>query len=274
MLHSKSISNRTGAAMTATSKRRLAGIPGTLRAIGLGVALLGGVGDALAEPAEKATVSAQLTELRIAAGDTDEGHPNERWRLAAMRDYLQGNYRSAAEQFELAAGFADKYSQHRLSLMHWNGEGVEVDRARAYVWSDLAAERGTPKLVAVRERMWAALSAAERHQAIKIGNALFDKYGDARTQMRQIRKMKRFAMLRNGSRAGFKNPYSQVINDSHYSVEVMYSAERTDPLTYWRLQNAAIGGGKNVLLEGNVEVGTPQSRPTRSQAELSEPSAE
>ncbi|MGD9585026.1 MAG: hypothetical protein AB7V26_15340 [Lysobacterales bacterium] len=263
--------------MTAESKRGPAWRVGTLCSLGLGAALLGAAGAAQTEPADQAdpkTITAQLTELRIASGDTDEGHPNERWRLAAMRDYVQGNYRSAAQQFELAAGYADKYSQHRLSLMHWNGEGVPMDRGRAYVWSDLAAERGTPKLVAVREKMWAALSADERHHAIEIGNALFDKYGDARTQMRQIRRMKRFAMLRNGSRAGYKNPYSQVINESHYSVEVMYSAERTDPVTYWRLQNAAIGGGKNVLLEGNVEVGTPQSRPTRSQAEQGAPSAE
>jgi uncharacterized protein len=85
-------------------------------------------------------------------------HPNERFRLYGQRAALQKQWQDAAKSFRTAARYADKYSQHRLSLMYWHGVGVPVDRVQAYIWSDLAAERGYPQFLAIRERMWRELS--------------------------------------------------------------------------------------------------------------------
>src|SRR5688572_23333657 len=79
------------------------------------------------------------------------GHPNEVWRLRGLKAYLDGHYDEAIGKFERAASYADKYSQHYLSLIYWYGQGVPVDRAQAYIWSDLAAERGAVRLLAIRE---------------------------------------------------------------------------------------------------------------------------
>src|SRR5262245_5705052 len=81
-----------------------------------------------------------------------KGHPNEEWRLNGLKAYLSGHYTEAVDRFERAAGYADKYSQHYLSLIYWHGQGVTADRVRAYIWSDLAAERGSRRLLAIREK--------------------------------------------------------------------------------------------------------------------------
>lgn len=196
--------------------------------------------------------------LRIA-----DGHPNEKHRLYALRSYLKQDFTAAAEQFELAAGFADKYSQHRLSLMYWDGEGVPHDRALAYVWSDLAAERGTPKLLAIREKMWAALAPDEQARVADLGADYYARFGDAVAKPRQIARMRRFARQRTGSRVGWDGnrldvsvPQSgqigQVDQSQPLSAASLYAPERTDPKLYWHIQDAILGGG-------TVEVGRPDS---------------
>ncbi len=101
----------------------------------LTLALAGAAAAAPAEGPSRGEKFKQIdSALRVA-----QRHPNEQHRLLAQRAYAQGDQGLAAEQFRLAAGFADKFSQHRLSLMHWNGKGVSRDRALAYVWADLAA---------------------------------------------------------------------------------------------------------------------------------------
>jgi TPR repeat protein len=79
----------------------------------------------------------------------------------------------------MAARYGDKYSQHRLSLIYWHGVGAAKDRVEAYVWADLAAERGYPSLLAIREKMWNALTLQEREAVPDRGKRRFAKYGDA-----------------------------------------------------------------------------------------------
>ena len=65
-----------------------------------------------------------------------------------------------------------------IAQMLWNGDGVKADRVMAYVWADLAAERGYPAFIATREKFWRELSADEQRSAVSAGQAIFDEYGD------------------------------------------------------------------------------------------------
>ena len=74
----------------------------------------------------------------------------------------RGNPVRAAYYFKRSARYADKASQAAYAEMLWEGRGIERDRALAYVWMDLAAERDDSPLVSFRERYWAGLDEAER----------------------------------------------------------------------------------------------------------------
>jgi hypothetical protein len=75
-------------------------------------------------------------------------HQDLLWRRRALRAYGKGYPSRAAVYLQRAAKYADKPSQATYAEMLWNGDGVERDRALAYVWMDLAAERGYRLFVA------------------------------------------------------------------------------------------------------------------------------
>jgi len=207
------------------------------------------------------------------------GRPNEEWRLNGLKSYQSGHYHEAVQRFERAATYADKYSQHFLSLIHWHGAGVPVDRVQAYIWSDLAAERGSRPLLAIREKMWSQLDADERARALAQGPAFHDRYGDAVAKPRAEAEMRRFARDMTGSRVGYR---SQMIesgggpvngafvadigsNAAAYAVSVAGSPDelygRDGGLRrlqgYWREQDALLDRAS-----GRVEVG-PATRARR-----------
>jgi len=53
---------------------------------------------------------------------------------------------------ELAA-VGDKYAQYMVGYMYLTGMGIEEDQILASAWYRLAAERGTPEFVAVRDQL-------------------------------------------------------------------------------------------------------------------------
>jgi hypothetical protein len=197
------------------------------------------------------------------------GRPNEEFRVQGLKAYQQRRFDEAMDRFESAAGHADKYSQHCLSLMHWHGVGTPVDRVQAYIWSDLAAERGNPRLLAIREKMWAQLGAQEQARVPDEGAAFYARYGDDSAKPRAEAEMRRFARGMTGSRVGYRNqpietgggPVNSVFgvdtgsNAAAYAISVagspdeLYGKEgglrRLD--TYWKEQDR--------LLDGSVEVG-------------------
>lgn len=197
------------------------------------------------------------------------GRPNEEFRVQGLKAYQQREYADAIRRFESAANFADKYSQHYLSLIHWHGVGTPVDRVQAYIWSDLAAERGNTRLLAIREKMWAQMSTQDQARATAQGQAFYARYGDDVAKPRAEAEMRRFAREMTGSRVGYRNqpietgggPVNGVFfaevgsNAAAYSVSVagspdeLYGKEgglrRLD--TYWKEQDR--------LLDGSVEVG-------------------
>jgi hypothetical protein len=202
---------------------------------------------------------------------TAQGHPNEEWRLNGLKSYQSGRYDEAVGRFERAAGYADKYSQHYLSLIYWHGQGVPADRVRGYIWADLAAERGSRKLLAIREKMWAELTAQERDQAVRDGVRYYDLYGDAITKPRAEAEIRRFARGMTGSRIGYRNQNIDITQGGpiHGSFgnatagmlaasssvvgttdeQRFYHDDRTTMDPYWQAQDVGLERG------GRVDVG-------------------
>lgn len=108
-----------------------------------------------------------------------QAHPDLHHRLRAFDKLGRDDLPGAIEDLLVAARHADKPAQAVLAELHWTGRGVPVDRALAYVWMDLAAERGYPLMIALRERYWAGLAESERKAALALGEAMYGEYGDA-----------------------------------------------------------------------------------------------
>ena len=130
-------------------------------------------------------------------------HPDLQNRHRGMEAYEAGRYDSAMTYFQRAARYADKPSQAMVGEMLWKGEGVTRDRALAYAWMDLAAERGYPGFTIIRERYWAALDEDQRRQALVRGEDVYAEYGDAVAQPRIATVLRRERRRVTGSRTGF-----------------------------------------------------------------------
>ncbi|MFD0724666.1 hypothetical protein [Lysobacter brunescens] len=180
------------------------------------------------------------------------GHPNEQWRYQGLRQHLAGRDAQAVLHFERAAGYADKISQHYLSLLYWYGQGVPQDRVLAYIWSDLAAERGHRNLLRIREKMWLELTEAQRAQVIQRGEGMHRQYADAFTRIRTERALFRFATQMTGSKAGFDGHNLTVqfgpsalqgtSTEGGITGLAMYGDERTDRRVYWQAQDRMLEG--------------------------------
>jgi len=140
--------------------------------------------------------------LMITAGFLS-GHPDLRFRLLGMEKRTAGDQEAAFKFFQRAAFYADKPSQAMVAEMLWNGTGTAADRALAYAWMDLAAERGYQGFVELRERYWAALTPAQREQAIAQGEAIYARFGDAAAKPRIAVALRRERRNVTGSRTGF-----------------------------------------------------------------------
>lgn len=128
-------------------------------------------------------------------------HPDLKFRRNGFLAWERGAHGEALERFRRAAWFGDKPSQAMLGEMHWKGEGMPQDRALAYAWMDLAAERGNPTFVGFREKYWAALTPAERERSVEVGQDLYLRYGDAVAKERMEHQLRKGRMYFTGSRA-------------------------------------------------------------------------
>lgn len=223
-----------------------------------------------AAPPAPADIAAQLVaetdHMNLAEFDSRRrlaaNHPNELFRLYGAESAAKGDWAEALRHFSEAARHADKYSQHRISLIHWHGMGgVARDRALAYVWADLAAERMYPQFVLLRERMWLELSPAEQARALAEGPALYDRYGDAAAKRNFDRALSRAKREVTGSRTGFVNRLQVIHPDSQLGgaggdadLTELYADWRWNPTEYWALEDA-------VWKTGHVDIGALEILP-------------
>jgi TPR repeat protein len=200
----------------------------------------------------------------ISAGDLDErvrlvaNFPNELYRLYGSEAAGKGQWHDALRNFTKAAHYADKYSQHRISLMYWHGAGVARDPALAYAWADLAAERAYPGFLVLREKIWMSLSPAEKDRALSEGEALYAKYGDKVAKRRLAAAILRQNTQITGSRTGQITSKVQVRSppagaadlwdNASYEMNSMYASWRLDPERYWAVEDA-------IWKDGAVEIG-------------------
>lgn len=131
------------------------------------------------------------------------GHPDLRFRLLALQKRSEGKQVAAFEFFMRAAYYGDKPSAGMVAEMLWDGTGTAPDRAQAYAWMDLAAERGYEGFLDLRERYWAKLDEADRERAIVVGQEIYARYGDAAALPRIARALRFEKRRMTGSRTGF-----------------------------------------------------------------------
>jgi uncharacterized protein len=260
----------------------------TPRLLALSCAMLLPIAACAAPAAE--TSAGSTDALQAATVDTDAmakhdfdalvkmaaNHPNELHRIHANKAAASGDWGDAARHFRIAARHADKYSQHRLSMLYWHGVGVAADRVEAYIWADLAAERGYPQFLAIREKMWGALTLQQQAAVPARGRAFFDEYADAAAKPRVERAIAQGLRQRTGSHTGFDagliissiGPGNQLFGSvGGVNLKQMYDASRTDPKKYWAFEDM-------VWKNGMVKVGEIENVPTeRVPADAATPDA-
>ncbi len=101
--------------------------------------------------------------------------------------YAKGDYRRAhfIYKSELAS-VGDKYAQYMTGYMYLTGAGVDADPARAAAWYRLAAERGKPEYVAVRDELFASLDAGARDRALAHYDEIKREYSDVAVAFRSV----------------------------------------------------------------------------------------
>jgi len=117
-------------------------------------------------------------------------HPDIKHRRLGAIAFDEGRHDDARAEFLKAARYGDKMSQAMLAEMAWKGQGQPQDRPLGYAWADLAAERGYPQFVVLREAYWEALPPDARVRAVEVGQPLLDEYADAVARPRIAKAMR------------------------------------------------------------------------------------
>lgn len=212
----------------------------------------------------------------VQAGFLDD-HPDWSYRIRAMKALEAGREREAFQYFRRAGLYADKPSQAMVAEMYWTGRGVARDRALAYAWMDLAAERGTASLVRLRERYWYRLTPEERNRAIEEGRAIHAVYADRVAQRRQERVMRAGRRDMVGTRTGFGGLTAQIVIPAETGRDVSatidhaeyYRPEYWQAGHYWNYQErrweaarTGVGlGGDLQPVENERDAAEPEQEP-------------
>lgn len=172
-------------------------------------------------------------------------HADLRWRAAGEDAYARHDTRAAWQYFERAARYADKPAQAMIAAMLWNGDGVSRDRALAYAWADLAAERHYPRFIATREQYWNALSEAERKRAIEVGQGVYAEFGDKVAKPRLAQELIRERRDNTtGSRTGNAGPAQIKVFDQatgkvlNIPGMIYHDPKYWDPAAHWKSVDA------------------------------------
>jgi len=178
--------------------------------------------------------------LLITAGFLDH-HQDLKYRMLGMEAYKAGKHEQAMRFFRRASFFADKPSQGMVAEMYWKGEGAPRDPVQAYIWMDLAAERGYRGFLLMRERYWKAMNEAERARAIEQGEALYARFGDAAAKPRYEHQLRIGKREMTGSRTGFNRGVTIEIPGpaGNQSIEgsKFYDERYWDAKKYWAWQD-------------------------------------
>ena len=114
--------------------------------------------------------------------------PTLRQQAKAEELYRAGHWERAYFIYvnDLAA-IGDKYAQYMAGYMCLNGKGMPRDPVRASAWYRLAAERGAPEFVEVRDQLLESMSEESREASDEMFIALRQKYSDLVLALRLLR---------------------------------------------------------------------------------------
>lgn len=252
---------------------RLAVLQGALLLALLPVALAHAAGD----KAKAAPVDPTDDPLMIAGGFLN-AHPDLQYRMYGLEAYKEGRMEKALAYFTRAAFYADKPSQGMVAEMYWNGQGHPQDKVQAYVWMDLAAERGYTGFLGLRERYWAGLSPEEQARAVEEGQAVYAKYGDAAAKPRMAATLRRAAKRITGSRTGRPIGNLQVVVPGPGGTEMIldgtkfYDERFWDPDEYQKWQDSVWASPRiGRVTVGELEKVDEGLPPVRSRVPETEP---
>lgn len=193
-----------------------------------------------AHAAETAPPDPEDNPLLITAGFLDH-HQDLKYRMHGMQAYKKARYEDALRLFRRAAFFADKPSQGMVAEMYWNGQGTPRDPVQAYIWMDLAAERGYRGFLLQRERYWKALNETERARAVEEGQALYARFGDTAAKPRYEHQLRIGKSQMTGSRTGFNRGVQIEIPGPEGSQSIagskFYDDRYWDAKKYWAWQD-------------------------------------
>ncbi len=168
-------------------------------------------------------------------------HPDLRWRKEGLGRYEDGELGLALVAFKRSAKYADKGAQGMVAEMYWKGEGTAADKALAYAWMDLAAERGYKDFLTLREYYWRELDPRERERALKVGKEIYAEYGDEVAKPRLEKKINKGRRLATGSRTGFKGSLTIMVPGAGGWISMdaneYYKDEYWQPEQYFKWQD-------------------------------------
>jgi hypothetical protein len=170
-------------------------------------------------------------------------HPDLKHRNEGWVAYQAGDHAAALQNFRKAASYADKPSQAMMAEMLWQGLGVPADRAMAYAWADLAAERGYVQFIRLREQYWRGLDQAEQERAVRDGRVLLEEFADAVARPRMAQFMKKAKQRARRSANYASQPKSVMVpgpGGSTISIvgHRFYDPKFWDPAQYQAWQDA------------------------------------
>ena len=171
----------------------------------------------------------------LIAGGFLESHPDLRYRMLGLEEYGKRNLGEAFELFKRAGYYADKPSQAIVGEMYWAGLGApQRDRALAYVWMELAAERGYASFSEKRDRFWRELDIHERARVDDVRRSIHTDYADVVAEPRMAKALRLGRSRMTGSRVGSQANPVQIVVPGYGSIEGsrFYDSRYWDPREY------------------------------------------
>ena len=194
-----------------------------------------------------------------------DAHPDLRYRKWAVDALHRHELNTAMDYFRRAARYADKPSQGYLAELYWYGVQMPADRALAHAWMVVAAERGYPMFVELRDRFAAGLTAEQRQRSQGIQQELMAEYGDAVAKPRIAEVLRRARQEMTGSRTASQVnnmviTYGSGAGSGTILGSEYYAPKYWDPAQYHLWQDATW----EKVPVGTVDVGLPQNLPASS----------
>ena len=126
------------------------------------------------------------------AAAQDGGSKSLRLHTKAEDLYRSGHFERAFFIYtnELAT-IGDKYAQYMAGYMCLHGQGMKEDPVEASAWYRLAAERGAPEFVHVRDRLLESMSEEDRIRSDERFIGLRFEYGDVALALEHLRDERR-----------------------------------------------------------------------------------